>query len=237
MYSGFLYVKSIYFRILTGYSDFRCARFFGASHNEIEKRWRIVKWNGVCFFVFKSVLLGVGLAMDAFSVSLANGLNEPAMHKKKMCVIAGTFGFFQALMPMIGWVCVHTIIEYFKMFEKFIPWIALILLLFIGGKMVKEGIQDGAEEVEKAKVGALALLIQGIATSIDALSVGFTIAEYDFIMALTCSLIIAAVTFVISFTGLILGKKCGTKFSNKATILGGAILIAIGIEIFVSGVF
>ena len=93
------------------------------------------------------------------------------------------------------------------------------------------------EEAEKAKVGALALLVQGIATSIDALSVGFTIAEYDFIMALACSLIIAAVTFVIGFTGLILGKKCGTKFSNKATILGGAILIAIGIEIFVSGVF
>ena len=104
------------------------------------------------FFVFNSILLGVGLAMDAFSVSLANGLNEPAMHKKKMCVIAGTFGFFQALMPMIGWVCVHTIIEYFKMFEKFIPWIALILLLFIGGKMVKEGIQDGAEKWKKRKL-------------------------------------------------------------------------------------
>ena len=177
------------------------------------------------FFVFNSILLGVGLAMDAFSVSLANGLNEPGMHKKKMCAIAGTFGFFQALMPMTGWVCVHTIIEYFKMFEKFIPWIALILLLFIGGKMVREGIQDGAEEAEKAKVGALALLVQGIATYL------------CIIMALACSLIIAAVTFVISFTGLILGKKCGTKFSNKATILGGAILIAIGIEIFVSGVF
>lgn len=192
------------------------------------------------FFVFNSVLLGVGLAMDAFSVSLANGLNEPAMRKKKMCAIAGTFGFFQALMPMTGWVCVHTIIECFKMFEKFIPWIALILLLLIGGKMVKEGIQDRAEEVEKvekAKVGALALLIQGIATSIDALSVGFTIAEYDFVMALVCSLIIAAVTFIISFSGLIVGKKFGKKFSNKATILGGAILIAIGIEIFVSGVF
>ena len=171
------------------------------------------------FFVFNSILLGGGLAMDAFSVSLANGLNEPAMHKKKMCVIAGTFGFFQALMPMIGWVCVHTIIEYFKMFEKFIPWIALILLLFIGGKMVKEGIQDGAEEVEKAKVGALALLIQGIATSIDALSVGFTIAEYDFIMALTCSLIIAAVTFVISFTGLILGKNAERNFPIKQRFL------------------
>lgn len=239
MYSGFLYVKSIYFRNSTGYSDVCCTRFFYAKDGELRngKQMEDCKMEWSLFFVFNSILLGVGLAMDAFSVSLANGLNEPAMHKKKMCVIAGTFGFFQALMPMIGWVCVHTIIEYFKMFEKFIPWIALILLLFIGGKMVKEGIQDGAEEVEKAKVGALALLIQGIATSIDALSVGFTIAEYDFIMALTCSLIIAAVTFVISFTGLILGKKCGTKFSNKATILGGSILIAIGIEIFVSGVF
>lgn len=189
------------------------------------------------FFVFNSVLLGVGLAMDAFSVSLANGLNEPAMRKKKMCAIAGTFGFFQALMPMIGWICVHTILEYFKLFEKFIPWIALFLLLFIGGKMVKEGMGDEDNDVEKAEVGAMALLIQGIATSIDALSVGFTIAEYDFVMALVCSLIIAAVTFIISFSGLILGKKFGTKFSNKATILGGAILIAIGIEIFVSGVF
>ena len=125
----------------------------------------------------------------------------------------------------------------FFVFNSILLGVGLILLLFIGGKMVKEGIQDGAEEAEKAKVGALALLVQGIATSIDALSVGFTIAEYDFIMALACSLIIAVVTFVISFAGLILGKKFGTKFSNKATILGGAILIAIGIEIFVSGVF
>lgn len=188
-------------------------------------------------FFFNSVLLGVGLAMDAFSVSLANGLNEPAMRKKKMCGVAGVFAFFQALMPMVGWICVHTIVQYFKAFEKCIPWIALILLLFIGGKMLIEGIRNNDTDDEETKVGLVALLIQGVATSIDALSVGFTIAEYGLLMALVCALIIAVVTFVISMAGLIIGKKFGTKFANRATILGGVILILIGIEIFVTGVF
>lgn len=187
-------------------------------------------------FFFNSVLLGVGLAMDAFSVSLANGLNEPAMRKKKMCGVAGVFAFFQALMPMVGWICVHTIVQYFKAFEKCIPWIALILLLFIGGKMLIEGIRNNDTDDEETKVGLVALLIQGVATSIDALSVGFTIAEYGLLMALVCALIIAVVTFVISMAGLIIGKKFGTKFANRATILGGVILILIGIEIFVTGV-
>lgn len=194
-----------------------------------------MEWN-MMFFV-NSVLLGVGLAMDAFSVSLANGLNEPQMKKKKMCKIAGVFAIFQALMPMTGWMCVHTIVQYFTAFEKFIPWIALILLLFIGGKMLIEGIKNEAKEDEKPQVGLIALLVQGVATSIDALSVGFTISEYGLVMALVCSLIIAAVTFLICMAGLIIGKKFGTKFSNKASILGGVILIFIGIEIFVTGVF
>ena len=188
-------------------------------------------------FFFNSVLLGVGLAMDAFSVSLANGLNEPGMRKRKMCIVAGVFGFFQALMPMIGWVCVHTIVCYFQAFEKFIPWIALILLLYIGGEMLIDGIRNKEEEAEALKVGAGALIVQGIATSIDALSVGFTISEYDFLMALVCSLIIAAVTFIICMAGLMIGKKFGTKFSNKATIFGGIILIIIGLEIFLTGIF
>ena len=187
-------------------------------------------------FFFNSVLLGVGLAMDAFSVSLANGLNEPAMRKKKMCGVAGVFAFFQALMPMVGWICVHTIVQYFKAFEKCIPWIALILLLFIGGKMLIEGIRNNDTDDEETKVGLVALLIQGVATSIDALSVGFTIAEYGLLMALVCALIIAVVTFVISMAGLIIGKKFGTKLANRATIFGGVILILIGIEIFVTGV-
>lgn len=194
-----------------------------------------MEWNFI--FFFNSVLLGVGLAMDAFSVSLANGLNEPKMTKNKMCGVAGTFAFFQALMPMIGWICVHTIVQYFKVFEKFIPWIALILLLFIGGKMLIEGIKNKDGEVEKTEVGLVALLVQGVATSIDALSVGFTISEYGLFMAVVCALIIAVVTFIICMIGLFIGKKMGTKLAGKANILGGIILIFIGIEIFVRGVF
>lgn len=194
-----------------------------------------MEWN--LLFFFNSVLLGVGLAMDAFSVSLANGLNEPDMEKKRMCGMAGVFAFFQAAMPMIGWICVHTIVQYFNAFNKFIPWIALILLLFIGGKMLIDGMKNSNDEAEKPKTGMIALFVQGIATSIDALSVGFAIAGYGFVMALVCALIISAVTFVICMAGLIIGKKFGTKFSNRATILGGAILIVLGLEIFMAGVF
>ncbi len=185
-------------------------------------------------FFINSIMLGVGLAMDAFSVSLANGLAEPKMNPKRMSLIAGVFSGFQGLMPMIGWVCVHTIVVYFKAFEKFIPWIALALLLFIGGKMLVEGIKGDTEQEEDSRLGLGALMVQGIATSIDALSVGFTIAEYDWIQALAAALIIAGVTFVICFAGLAIGKKFGTKFSRQATILGGLILIGIGIEIVVT---
>ncbi len=194
-----------------------------------------MEWNFM--FVLNSVLLGVGLAMDAFSVSMANGLNDPKMKKSRMNWIAGVFAGFQFAMPMIGWVCVHTIVRYFKMFQKFIPWIALILLAFIGGKMLGEGIQskDPAEKKPGPDFGEL--LIQGVATSIDALSVGFTIAEYGWFMAFAACVVIAAVTFIISMAGLVIGKKFGTKLSNKAQILGGIILITIGIEIFITGIF
>ena len=192
-------------------------------------------WN--LLFFFNSALLGVGLAMDAFSVSLANGLNEPNMKKSKLYIIAGVFAFFQAIMPMIGWICVHTIIQHFKMFEKFIPWIALVLLLFIGIKMLIEGIKSKGEEEKKENLKIGTLILQGIATSIDALSVGFTIAEYGLVMAIICALIIAIVTFIICIVGLIIGKKFGTKFAGKATIFGGIILIFIGIEIFITGIF
>ena len=186
-------------------------------------------------FFFNSILLGIGLAMDAFSVSLANGLNEPHMRSRRMCLIAGVFGFFQALMPMTGWVCVHTIVQHCQAFEKVIPWIALILLGYIGGKMLIEGIRNKSDdEAESSGVGFVALLVQGVATSIDALSVGFTIADYNLIMALTASLIIAVVTFVICMAGLEIGKKAGTHLAGRASIVGGAILLFIGIEIFVS---
>lgn len=185
-------------------------------------------------FVLNSVLFGIGLAMDAFSVSMANGLNEPKMSKKKMLGIAGTFCFYQIAMPLIGWLCIHTIATVFSAFQKFIPWIALILLSYIGGKMLIEGLKnkDGAGEVPA--VGFWALMVQGIATSIDALSVGFTIADYTFPMALIESLIIGVVTFAICVAGLLIGRKFGTKLAGKASILGGVILIGIGLEIFLS---
>ncbi len=189
----------------------------------------------VFIFVLNSMALGFGLAMDAFSVSLANGLHEPKMKLKRMFVIAGTFAFFQFLMPLLGWICVHTLLEYFNAFSKLIPYIALGLLAFIGGKMLIEGIKG--EEGESEEVGKGALFVQGIATSIDALSVGFTIAHYQLLEALIASLIIGAVTLVICLAGLKIGRTFGMKLAGKASILGGVILIAIGLEIFITGVF
>ena len=188
--------------------------------------------------IINSILLGIGLAMDAFSVSLANGLNESKMRRIKMLGVAGVFGVFQGLMPLIGWACVHTLAAYFTVFQKFIPWIALALLCFIGGKMLIEGIRCKCEDGDcPCKcLGLWALMVQGIATSIDALSVGFTISDYNFIQALVSATIIAAVTFVICFAGISIGKRFGTMLANKASILGGAILIIIGIEIFVTGI-
>ena len=192
--------------------------------------------DSLVIFILNSILFGFGLAMDAFSVSCANGLAAPDMRVRKSFKIAGTFGGFQAAMPLIGWFCVHTVAEKFKAFQKFIPWIALALLLYIGGKMLYEGITNKAGEDAKEEVGNGTLFIQGIATSIDALSVGFTIAAYTFLQALSESLIIGLVTFLVCLAGIRLGKTLGTKLSGKADILGGIILIAIGLEIFIKGV-
>ena len=190
-------------------------------------------------FFFSSILLGVGLAMDAFSVSLANGLNEPCMKKSKICTVAGVFAFFQALMPFIGWVLITTVISYFEALERFIPWIALALLGFIGGKMIYESIKgEGCDDpcgCERLTIRAL--IIQGVATSIDALSAGLDFADYNLGEALIAALVIAVVTFAICIAGILLGKKFGTKLAGKAGILGGSILIFIGLEIFISGVF
>ena len=194
--------------------------------------------------IINSVLLGIGLAMDAFSVSIANGIMDPNMRKRRMFKIAGVYAVFQLLMPLIGWFLVTTLEGIFTSFSKFIPWIALILLLFIGGKMMIEGIKErkGKNEDEKkesapTKLTWRALIVQGIATSIDALSVGFTISEYNVLQAFASSLVIGVITLVICLIGLIFGKKIGNKISSVATIIGGAILIFIGIEIFVKGIF
>ena len=188
-------------------------------------------------FFFTSIMLGVGLAMDAFSVSLANGLNEPTMGKKRMLGVSGIFSLFQFAMPLIGWICVSTVAKAFSAFETFIPWIALALLGFIGGKMLYEGIKGEEGEESGGAVGLGALMVQGVATSIDALSVGFTISDYNFAGALISCLLIGIVTYAICFAGIAIGKKAGTRLASKAGIFGGAILIFIGLEIFITSWF
>lgn len=187
-------------------------------------------------FFLNSALLGVALAMDAFSVSLANGLSETNMRGRRMCAIAGVYAAFQAAMPLIGWVCVHTVVNAFKSFERLIPWIALTLLSYIGIKMILDGARHKASGEKTRKLTVTVLLLQGLATSIDALSVGFAIPDYGFLKAVIYVLIIAAVTFIICMAGLAVGKKFGTFLSNKAEILGGVILLGIGIEIFLTGI-
>jgi len=191
-------------------------------------------------YIISNVLLGTGLAMDAFSVSIVNGFHEPGMSAGKKNKIAGTFGFFQTIMPLAGWAAVSFFIHIFKKAEPFIPWIAFGLLLFIGGKMLIEGIMilrgKTEESGEVQKLGKGTLIIQGIATSIDALSVGFTISEYGFVSALAASLIIGVITFLLCRIALMLGIKAGTKLNRYASLVGGIILIGIGVEILLSNV-
>ena len=183
-------------------------------------------------FLVNSILLGAGLAMDAFSVSLADGMNEPMMSRQRMVSISCVFAGFQFLMPLMGWFLVHTLAHYFNVFAKLIPWIAFLLLSYIGGKMIYEGLLPHLEKKENTGRGTL--FMQGIATSIDALSVGFTIASYTFMMALIATLLIALTTFVICIVGLRLGRSLGMRLASRANFLGGVILISIGIEIFLT---
>lgn len=195
--------------------------------------------------ILKSVLLGAGLAMDAFSVSLADGLSERNMNRGRMLTIAGTFAGFQFAMPLAGWLIVHTAVGLFGILEGLIPWIALILLLFIGGKMLLEGIRElrSKEKVPEdvrsdgVRLSGPELFMQGVATSIDALSVGFTIEKYSAGLALIATLIIGVVTLIICLAGLMMGRKVGMVLSGHASVLGGVILTGLGIWIWAGGVF
>lgn len=204
--------------------------------------------------IIRSIMLGAGLAMDAFSVSLADGLGEKDLNAARVLTIAGTFAAFQFLMPVAGWALVHAAAERFTAFQQLTPWIALILLLYIGGKMLIEGVQENRSRAETGaadgdsfagnasedsaggRLSAWDLMVQGVATSIDALSVGFTIAAYSAFTAIMSSVIIGVVTLFICIAGLYLGRQIGTRLAGNASILGGVILIAIGLEIWARGI-
>ena len=195
-------------------------------------------------WILTAIGLGAGLAMDACAVSMSNGLAEPKMKLGKIFTIAGFFGVFQIIMPIFGYLAVTvlsaTLGENFtRIFGYLVPWIALTLLLILGIKMIVEGIKEGKdsnkeneESVKKLTIGGL--FVHAIATSIDALSVGVIYGNVVPLEAYTTFLIIGIVTFGISVAAVFIGKKFGTIFSNKATIAGGIILCAIGLEIFFS---
>lgn len=195
----------------------------------------------VLIFLVTAIGLGVGLAMDACAVSMSNGLAEPKMKIGKILLIASFFGGFQTLMPIIGYLAV-TILnsllgeKFVTFFSYLVPWVALGLLLFLGGKMLAEGIKQGKETEEEKQDGKVLtlgmLFVQAIATAIDALSVGVIYGETAPLQAYLTFAIVGIVTFGISVAAVFVGKKFGTVFSNKATIAGGIILIAIGLEIF-----
>ena len=193
----------------------------------MQNTWRLV---------LDSFLLGIGLAMDAFSVSVVNGMNEPTMKRKRIAAIAGVFGGFQFLMPLTGWFLVTTLLSVFEAFRSYIPWAAMIILVMIGGRMIFESmnLRKTAPEKEERITGLWSLVLQGIATSIDALSAGFAMSSLNLLQAAGEALVIGCVTFVICTAGLGLGKKAGKMVTRRATLLGGLILIFLGVRMIVA---
>ncbi len=176
--------------------------------------------------VLEIVFIGIGLAMDAFAVSICKGLSMKKLDLKKAIIIALYFGIFQAIMPLIGYFLGINLQSFVTSIDH---WIAFILLSFIGGNMIKESFDD---EIEKRndKVDFKTMIILAIATSIDALAVGITFAFLNANIILSVTFI-GIITFIISILGVKIGNKFGDKFQNKAELLGGIILILIGLKI------
>ena len=189
--------------------------------NKLDKKIGEIKME-----LFEIIAIGVGLAMDAFAVSICKGLSMKKIDWKKAIIIALYFGIFQALMPILGYFLGSTFSSFVQSVDH---WIAFILLAIIGGNMIKDSTDD---EVEKRndKVDVKTMLLLAIATSIDALAVGVTFAFFEVNLLLSIS-IIGIITFVLSFLGVIIGNKFGDKFQNRAELAGGIVLIIIGLKI------
>ena len=179
--------------------------------------------------ILELFVLAVGLSMDAFAVSICKGLSLGRIRVKHMCIAGAWFGGFQALMPLAGYYLGSFFAE---MITKYDHWIAFILLLFIGGKMVKESFGD--EENVDSSMDVKCMFILAVATSIDALAVGVTFAflKVSIVPAVT---FIGAVTFVCSALGVKIGSLFGIRYKSKAELFGGVILVAIGVKILLEG--
>lgn len=193
--------------------------------------------------IWEIILIGVALAMDAVAVGMTDGMLEPEMKSGKSFLVAGAFAFFQFFMPVLGY---YAGIAFSEFFGRIAPWLSFALLSFIGGKMIFDCCMErkkGKDGIEKPrKLGAGKLLLQAVATSIDALAVGVTFIAAEAsrglpMHAVFCALLIGAVTFLLSLPAVFLGKRVGDKLKGKAEILGGVILIAIGLKILLEGIF
>ncbi len=190
--------------------------------------------------IWEIVFIGVGLSMDAFAVGMTDGMAEPRMRILKIFLIAGAFGLFQFLMPVLGYYLGSV---FTALVAKIAPWLSFAILAFLGGKMIFDFIMEHrkkGEEVPAHPTGAVKLLVQAVATSIDALAVGVTLLAAETSQGLPfhvtlCALVIGAITFALSIAAVFIGKKAGDKFSDKAQLLGGVILVAIGLKILIEG--
>ena len=197
--------------------------------------------------VLEIVLIGAALAMDAVAVSMTNGMAEPRMRPWKAFGIAFTYAAFQFAMPVIGYYCGYA---FTNVVARIAPWLSFSLLALIGGKAIvdcalemreKRGKKTVCLPQEREGLGLAKLLLQGVATSLDALAVGVTLLAAQTQQGLpfhaaACAAVIGAVTFVLSFCAVYAGKKVGDAFADPASLIGGAVLIVIGVRILLEGV-
>lgn len=181
--------------------------------------------------ILTAILFGFGLAMDACAVAVANGLNNRFLSTKKIVFIAVIFALFQAGMPATSYFCGKIIEPYLA---PYIPNLSLAILAGVGLNMIFESTNHEIKDTKKLSFALI--LVQAVATSIDALSVGFSIVGYSLFDALVTFLFIAVITFFMSFFGAILGKKSGKHLGNNAQVVGGIILISIGVELFITSI-
>lgn len=176
-------------------------------------------------------LVGIGLSMDAFAVSICKGLAMPAVNKKQALLIGAYFGVFQALMPLAGWLLGS---QFARHVTKLAPWIAFVLLAWIGGSMLRESLskKEEDEEVEPAELRHKELFLLAVATSIDALAVGVSFSMVELSVSIgAAAALIGCTTFAISVGGVFVGHIFGARYKNRAEFVGGAILILIGVKI------
>ena len=188
--------------------------------------------------IIELLLIGIGLSMDAFAVAICKGLAMRHINYRHTLIIALSFGGFQALMPFIGWLLGSRFARYITRYDH---WIAFLLLLFIGGKMIWDTLHEGdGDDIDFAgeRLDIKELLLMAVATSIDALAMGITYAFLSVKIGVACG-IIGAATFLISTLGVFIGNRFGAKYKNKASMTGGVILILIGFKVLLEhlGVF